>query len=70
MLDKDPKNGKAAFRLAQSVYLQHDKFSNLASKKSEVRMALNYAKKASELISNDAKIKEFYNEMKDIWQQV
>lgn len=70
VLDKDPKNGKAAFRLAQSVYLQHDKFTNLSASKSQARMAYNYAKKASDLINNDAKIKEFYNEMKDIWQQV
>jgi hypothetical protein len=38
--------------------------------KQHVRMAFNYSKKASEIIPTDSKIKEFFNDMKDLWQQV
>lgn len=38
--------------------------------KSNIRLVLNYSKKASELLPSDAKIKEFYNEVKDINQQI
>lgn len=38
--------------------------------KSNIRLVLNYSKKASELLPQDAKIREFYNEIKDINQQI
>ena len=59
VLDTEPKNWKAAFRLANSLYLRANENAN----EGELRTICNYAKKALDGNPNDAKIKEFYNQV-------
>jgi tetratricopeptide (TPR) repeat protein len=68
VLDKDPKNAKACFRMAQSVFNKYGQMKDLtdAGARSNARLVFNYAKKASDLLPADAKIKEFFNQAKDI----
>ena len=55
VLDTEPKNWKASFRLANSLYMRANENPN----DDELRTIGNYAKKALEGNPNDAKIKEF-----------
>jgi len=58
VLEMEPKNWKACFRISQALYQQTDGNSNL-------RAIYNYAKKAFEGNSNDKKVKELYEEIKE-----
>ena len=55
VLESDGNNWKAAFRLATALHSK-DKNKNL-------RTILNYAKKAHTINPQDAKVKEFYNDV-------
>jgi tetratricopeptide (TPR) repeat protein len=54
VLDTEPKNWKASFRLARS---------NENSSETELKTICNYAKKALDGNPNDAKVKEFYTKV-------
>ena len=56
VLDTEPKNWKASFRLASSLFQR----SNENSSETELKTICNYAKKALDGNPNDAKVKEFY----------
>ena len=65
VLDSDSKNAKACFRIAQSMYAKHDKFEGQTDDviRGSIRQIFNYAKKAHNLLPNDVKTKEFYQEI-------
>ena len=58
VLDYEPKNWKACFRMSNAMFLQ------AKGSKTNIRAIHNYAKKALDGSNNDKKVKEFYDEVK------
>jgi tetratricopeptide (TPR) repeat protein len=65
VLDTEPKNWKASFRLASAL---NSKAGDKGSEK-EIKTIFNYAKKAVEGNPNDKKVREFHDEIKVKYEQ-
>ena len=63
VLETEPRNWKACFRLASAMYQATDKCTKEGSEK-DIRAVYNYAQKALDASPNDAKLKDFRNEVK------
>lgn len=63
VLDREPKNSKALFRLATALYERSDRCTKSGTQ-GDIRAIHNYMKKATQNSPNDKKLREFYNEVK------
>jgi len=63
VLDRHPNNHKSCFRLATAMYESSNKCTK-AGTEGSIRAVHNYAKKACAGLPNDAKLREFYDEVK------
>lgn len=64
VLEKDPRNTKACFRMATAIYQKTDKCTAVGTE-GQIRSVYNYLKKANESTPSDVKIREFLNEVKE-----
>ena len=65
VLEYDPKNLKANYRMAQAVFALSE-----GKSPSQIKSAYKYATKANDGIKNDEKVKAFYDEVKIKYDEV
>ena len=63
VIDKEPQNAKACFRLAQAIYQKYNCFSDTAKCQKQLFAAHSSAAKAKEVMPNDKKLLEFFQEL-------
>lgn len=66
VLDNEPSNWKAAFRMASAMYQKNGEFKTSLQ---GIRTVYNYAKKANQGNPNDKKVKELFDAVKAKYEE-